>query len=330
MRFGETIARVVRQRALWDVAGVVVSVGLILCASFALFHLLRGVDVAKIGAALGLIPRRSIILAGLLVAASYFMLTFYDVFAVRLLGHTHIPWRSAALTGFLSYTIGHTLGAVVLTAGLVRLRMYRRWGLELLDVGKIAFVTGLTFWLGNAVLLGLGLAYAPETAGMIDRLPSWLNRTLALTALAAIAVYLFWLMPRPRTVGRREWAIALPSASSTLVQIGIGISELGLAALAIYVLIAATAPVDIVSALVAYVLAALLGFVSHAPGGLVVFDAALLLALPQVEKEQLLAAFLIFRCLYYVVPFCLAISIFAVREVWGSAAGRRAVASERS
>jgi len=51
----------------------------------------------------------------------------------------------------------------------------------------------------------------------------------------------------------------------------------------------------------------LLGFASHAPGGLGVFDAAILLALPQVGKEQLLAAVVIFRCLYYLVPFCLAV-----------------------
>ena len=82
-----------------------------------------------------------------------------------------------------------------------------------------------------------------------------------------------------------------------------------------YVLISAYAPVDLVSATVAYMFGALLGFASHAPGNLGVFDAAMLLALPQVEKEQLLAALLIFRCLYFLIPFALALTLFGVREL---------------
>jgi uncharacterized membrane protein YbhN (UPF0104 family) len=100
-------------------------------------------------------------------------------------------------------------------------------------------------------------------------------------------------------------------------------ADLGLAALAMYVLISAYAPVDIVSALVAYVLGALLGFASHAPGNLGVFEAAMLLALPQIEKEQLLASLLIFRCLYFLLPFALAIAAFGAREMWAVARQER-------
>jgi glycosyltransferase 2 family protein len=128
--------------------------------------------------------------------------------------------------------------------------------------------------------------------------------------------YLLWLVPRPRAIGRNGWQVPLPNCSLTLIQIGIGLADLGLSALAMYVLISAYAPVDLVSTAVAYVLGALLGFASHAPGSLGVFDAAMLLALPQVEKEQLLAALLIFRCLYFLVPFAVALSAFGVWELW--------------
>jgi uncharacterized membrane protein YbhN (UPF0104 family) len=66
---------------------------------------------------------------------------------------------------------------------------------------------------------------------------------------------------------------------------------------------------------IAFVFSALLGFLSHAPGSLGVFDAAMLVALPQVEKEQLLAALVIFRGLYFIVPFCTAILLFGLREL---------------
>jgi glycosyltransferase 2 family protein len=67
---------------------------------------------------------------------------------------------------------------------------------------------------------------------------------------------------------------------------------------------------------VVFILATLLGFASHAPGSLGVFDAAMLVALPQFGREQLLATLLVFRVLYFVIPFTIAISIMGTRELW--------------
>jgi glycosyltransferase 2 family protein len=65
-----------------------------------------------------------------------------------------------------------------------------------------------------------------------------------------------------------------------------------------------------------FILATLLGFASHAPGSIGVFDAAMLVALPQFGREQLLATLLVFRVLYFVIPFTIAISIMGMRELW--------------
>jgi glycosyltransferase 2 family protein len=316
MPFAPAVARVFRQRLGWDTLGYIIGSGLIVAAGIALFRLLHDVDHAKVADAMRATPPEAIVIAFLLIAASYFTLTFYDWFALRTIGHVHIPYRNAAFVGFLAYTIGHNIGATVFSAGLVRLRMYRAWGLDLIAIAKIAFLTGLTFWLGNAVVLGIGLIYAPEVASGINQLPIWANRGLAVIALAVIAGYLLWLLPRARVLGRDGWQVTLPSSQLTLIQIGIGVADLGLSALAMYVLIAVHAPVDLVSALVAYVLGALLGFASHAPGNLGVFEAAMLLALPQIEKEQLLASLLIFRCLYFLIPFTIAVAAFGMREAW--------------
>jgi len=300
----------------WDTLGVLLSVVIIGAAGVVLYHLLRDVNVGKVLVALRATPVEAILAAGTLVAASYATLTFYDYFALRTIGQRQVPYRIAALTGFTAYTIGHSLGATVLTAGAVRLRIYRSWGLSLLDVAKIAFVTGLTFWLGNAFMLGIGVAYAPDAASAVNLLPAWVNRSLALSALAMIVLYLLWLVPAPRTIGRDGGSVTLPDARLTLVQIGIGVADLTLAALAMTVLILAYAPVDPITVTVIFVIASLLGFASHAPGSLGVFDAAILFGLSHVDKEQVLAALLIFRLLYHVMPFCVAVLILAVRELW--------------
>ena len=57
-----------------------------------------------------------------------------------------------------------------------------------------------------------------------------------------------------------------------------------------------------------------MGFASHSPGGLGVFDAAMLVALWEFDAEELLAGLLIFRLLYYLVPFMLALAVLGIRE----------------
>jgi uncharacterized membrane protein YbhN (UPF0104 family) len=226
-----------------------------------------------------------------------------------------VPYWGAALASFTSYSIGHNVGASVFTGGAVRYRVYSAWGLSAGEVAKICFVAGLTFWLGNATVLGLGIAYAPQAATAIDQLPAWFNRGGALLILAVLAVYVTWVWQRPRVVGREGWCVTLPDGPLTLLQIGIGIIDLCFCALAMYMLVPDEPNIGFVTLAVIFVAATLLGFASHAPGGLGVFDAAMLVALWQFDKEDLLAGLLLFRLLYYIVPFVLSLFILGGREL---------------
>jgi len=293
------------------------AVGLLILAmaGFALYALLRDIDFGKIVAALKAQSLQRIAIAGVFVVAGYVTLTFYDLFALRTIGRHQVPYSVAALASFTSSTIGHSLGAAVVTGGLVRLRIYSVWGLTVVDIAKIAFVTGMTFWLGNALLLGGATAYAPEAASAVDHLPSWINRAVGLAGLGAIACYLIWLTPQPRTIGRSGWRIALPNLRFTLLQIGIGAMDLALVTLAMYVLRPASPAAGFVTVLVVFLTATLLGTVSHAPGGLGVIEATMLVGLAQFQREELLAALLTFRALYFVLPLLLASLSLGLREV---------------
>jgi glycosyltransferase 2 family protein len=314
------VTRAVDAKLGWNRIAFAISLVIIAAASVTLFRLLREVEPDKVMAALTAMPPRTILIAAVLVAAGYVSLTFYDFFALRTIGRRQVPYRIAALASFTSYSIGHNLGATVFTGGVVRLRIYSPWGLGVIDIAKIAFVTGLTFWLGNAFILGLSMAYDPDAASAIDQLPPWLNRTIALAGLAAIVGYLVWLLPVPRRIGSGEWQITLPDAGLTFVQIGIGILDLTIGALAMYVLLPAEPAIDFLSVLVTYVLATLLGFISHAPGSLGVFDAALLLGFAQFDRNELIASLLTFRLLYFILPFFVAVCTLSARELWLSLA----------
>ena len=316
-----------RERQILHKLGVALSVTVIGFALYILYQMLRDIDLDDVLSALSGTETRTIVLAGLCVAAGYFTLTFYDFFALRAIGRTEIPYRIAAFAGFTSYSIGHNVGASVFTGGAVRYRIYSSWNLTAIDVAKVCFLAGLTFWLGNAAVLGIGVAYHPEAASSIDQLPIWLNRLLAVLLLAVLAGYVVWVSSRPRNVGRGNWTVTLPGGSLTLVQILIGIVDLSFCALAMYILMPDEPHVGFVVVAVIFVSATLLGFASHSPGGLGVFDAAMLYGImhfdSQFDKEELLAGMLLFRLLYYIVPFVISVMLLLFREVMLGAKARR-------
>ena len=324
------VARFFQKTIGWNRIGVLLSIAIISVAVVVLFHMLRDTKLEEVVAALKATQPSHIAAAAFFVACGYFTLTFYDWFALRTIGRSEIPYRIAALTGFTSYSIGHNIGATVFTGGAVRYRIYSYYGLDAVEVAKICFIAGLTFWLGNATVLGLGVTYHPQAAGPIDQLPPWLNRTIAIAILVILASYVGWVWSAPREIGQGEWKVHLPSGPSTLVQICIGILDLGSCALAMYMLLPSHPNIGFVTMAVVFVSATLLGFASHAPGGLGVFDAAMLVALWQFDKESVLAGLLLFRTLYYLLPFAIALIILGSREIWLNMSGTRRVVESKA
>ena len=314
---------VLRQKHVLHRLGVAISVTVIGIACYVLYHMLRGINVREVVDAIESTETHQIVLAALFVAAGYFTLTFYDWFAVRAIGRKDITYRVNALAAFTSYSIGHNVGASVFSGGAVRYRIYSAYGLNAIDVAKICFLAGLTFWLGNAAVLGLGITFHPEAAALIDQLPAWLNRVLAVGIILALVAYVVWVSTQPRNVGRGPWTVTLPGGSLTLLQIVIGIFDLGFCALAMYVLVPDEPNLGFVVVAVIFVSATLLGFASHSPGGLGVFDAAMLVGLWQMDREDLLAGMLLFRLLYYIVPFVISVILLTFREVILGARSKR-------
>jgi len=303
------------QRIGWNRIGLALSIAIIAVAAVALYRILRTINPSEVVEALVTTDLRNIMLAAVFVAGGYVTLTFYDLFALRTIARKDVPYWAAALAAFTSYAVGHNVGASVFTGGAVRYRIYSAWGLTAIEVAKICFVAGLTFWLGNATVLGLGILYAPLAATAIDQLPAWLNRGGAVLIVIVLALYVGWVWRRPRVVGREGWCVTLPGGPLTLLQIGIGIVDLGFCALAMYMLMPDEPHISFATLAIIFVTATLLGFASHAPGGIGVFDAAMLIALWQFDREDVLAGLLLFRLIYYILPFALTLLILGVREL---------------
>ena len=313
---------------LRGVGGIIFSVTIVGGAVFALTRALHNVDYNQVFAIIRQTEVGVVGLALILVTASYGSITLYDWLALHTIGRKDVPYRIAALASFTSYPIAHAIGAVALISPIIRYRIYSRSGIGVMGVAKICFLTGLTFWLGNMTALGFSLFYEPVAIGVVDHLTPGINRLLALTLLLGVAAFLIWCWRHPRSLGKNKWLVRLPSGPLVLLQILVGLLDLTAAALAIYVLIPSGFDIGLFRLMVVFIAATLLGFASHAPAGLGVFDATILIGLGSVDREQMLATLLMFRFLYHFVPMLVALALFGAVEGWRSLA--RAKVPERT
>ncbi|WP_176592108.1 bifunctional lysylphosphatidylglycerol flippase/synthetase MprF [Sphingobium sp. EM0848] len=249
-----------------------------------------------------------------LTAASYVALTFYDYVALRIVGRP-LPWRTAALASFCSYTLSHNLGLSLLTGGSARYRIYTAAGLEGGDIARIIASAGLSFWGGVFVLAGLLMAVHPADitlmgvtfAPVLQRLAGGAILLAALVGLIAAGKE----GSAPRIFG---WMLALPTRGQALAQIGVACIDLAAASAALFILVPGIAPALYPTLFLAYALAIIVTLVSHVPGGLGIFEAVIVATLPDVDRPSLLAALIAYRLIYYLIPLMLGVIAIALHE----------------
>ncbi|MCI4677608.1 lysylphosphatidylglycerol synthase domain-containing protein [Rhodoblastus acidophilus] len=307
------VAKAERRRKLVSRVGAAASVILVGLAVFVLSRVLAHLDMAQLRAAFAATSARQIALGLLFTASSYLMLTGYDAIALRQL-KLRVPYRTTALASFTSYAVSFTLGFPIFTGGTVRYWIYSRAGVRPGKIASLTVVAGVTFWLGMAVVIALGLIVEARPVSNIDHLAVEFNRLIGFGVLLAIGVYLYWVSARPRRARWQGLSLELPGLGLSLGQIALGVMDLCSAAAALYVLLPTREGLDFFTFAAVYVFACLLGIASHAPGGIGVFEATMLKVLPSPSQEALLASLLMFRVLYYVIPFVLALALLGANE----------------
>jgi phosphatidylglycerol lysyltransferase len=102
----------------------------------------------------------------------------------------------------------------------------------------------------------------------------------------------------------------------TIGQIVVAAVDLCLAAACLYVLLPAPQAVSYQAFLAVYVLSVVAVMVANVPGGLGVLESVVILALPQIPVDQLLASLLAYRVIYYLGPLIIATLLLAGHEAW--------------
>ncbi len=290
-----------------------IGIAVMVAAVWVLVRILRNVKLDSVYAGLSAMHFLSVLAAIALVAASYICLIGYDFVSLHHLGK-RLSLAAVAVGGFVSFALANTLGFVLLTAGSVRYRVYGPAGVTAADVAVITIMSGLTFVLSAVLIMGVSLLLAPQFASIVNNLPSWINFTLGLVIVAALGGYIGWVSSGRKAMQWSGYEISLPGPVSTIAQLASGVGDMVCASGALYLLLPSDPGTGFPIFVGLFAVAITLGLLSHVPGGVGVFESIMLLAVPNIGLEKMLASLLVFRVLYYLLPMLVAIILYGWYE----------------
>ncbi|WP_342378732.1 hypothetical protein NVS55_04985 [Myxococcus stipitatus] len=281
-------------------------------------HELRELSAAAMMRALTSIPRERIAWAVVCAASNYLALTLYDVLALRHLGR-RLPYRQVGFASFVGYAFGHNIGMSFLTGGGVRYRLYSSRGLSAWDVARVGTFNALTFWSGLLAVAGVALVVDAGRGAMSAlSLRPGVARGLGFGMLGVLGAYLVACARVRRTlkVPRLGVELSLPTLRLAVAQVAVSCMDWTLGAMVLWVLLPQGAGIQPASMVALFAVAQLLGIASQVPGGLGVFDSVILAALtPEVSGAVVLGTLVVYRVVYYLLPFAVASLMLAGHEL---------------
>ncbi|SOC14123.1 phosphatidylglycerol lysyltransferase [Rhodobacter sp. JA431] len=280
---------------------------------WALQHLLKEVSADEIIAQINATPNHIFAIALGATALGYTALIGYDFWALKYL-EKKLPLRVVALGGFLGYAFGNTIGISVLSGGAVRYRIYSAFGLNAFEVAALASYIAIAMGTGLSLVGVFALALHPAALTGLLPLSEEMVRLLALSGGLATVALLFGLGISGKVLRLGKYEISMPRPHILTGQMVVALFDSTMAALTLYVLLPQGAP-DFVTFLAIYATATMVGVMSHVPGGVGVFETVVMAAMPAgTAVGDVAAALLMFRLIYYLIPFALAFVIVSLNE----------------
>jgi glycosyltransferase 2 family protein len=269
----------------------------------------RSVDWHSVGKAVSDYPLGVLLLAQALAALSYLLYGGYDLAARRYTGH-RLSTRRVFGIAFVSYAFNMNFGALIGSAGF-RYRLYSRSGVRTGAIARIIVFSIVTNWLGYVVMAGSALALAVVPLPGALKIDASLLRGIGLAMLLAACAYLSaCARKRPLTLTLRGHAFGLPRPSLALSQLVLSSANWLTIAAVVFVLLRQEVAYPAVLGVV--LVGAIIAAIAHIPAGLGALEATFIALLgEQLPQSQLLAALLVYRAVYYLVPLLLAILVYS-------------------
>lgn len=288
--------------------------------AYAFYHLLAPVDIHAVTAQIRSTPWQVIATALASTFAGYLCLAAYDWSALKHIGKP-LPLPVVISGGFLAYAFGNTIGLAAVSGGAVRWRLYSGLGLDGYDIAAVSTFTAIAYGVA-ATLVGLGaLAVHPIALASVLPLQPTHVRLLAIAASLAILGPLLLASVTRRRLKIGRFALQAPAPALLASQLLISLGDITFSALTLYLLLPAGGPAFLTFVAI-FAAATMAGVLSHVPGGVGVFETIIIAALPaSVGIDKIAAALLLYRLIYFLVPFALALILMAAFESWRALGG---------
>lgn len=279
------------------------------------------VIAGAIGQKLVDIPPSGYLLAALSTLFAYWALAWYDRIALIHLNRSKgISWLYVAVCSFVTYALGHNIGASVFSGGLVRYRAYSAKGLTAGEVAVLVALCSFTFAFGTILLTGIVFVLKPEVLAPLAQLGSAFDIGPIVTRLIGFLMLGFciaytigsWLHLKPLTF--RSFEIVYPRMPIVARQYIAAPLELIGAAGIIYFALPAEGHPGFMLVLGAFLISFSAGLLSQVPGGVGVMEAVFLAVMPGIPATAVFAALLIWRLFYLLIPLALSIPIIIAFE----------------
>lgn len=300
------------RKYIWPVVGIAA----VAFSVWLLYHELRGLSLDELWDSLIEISGRDWLLAIAATLVAYAALAAYDHLALLHLKR-RVSWLYITMASFTTYALSHNVGASVFSGSVVRYRAYTAKGLSGAEVGVLVAFCSFTFILGTVMLTGLVLILEPSLTDRFDEsLPLAASTATGIALLVLVGLYVAGsaLKLRPLKIGPVE--ISYPRLPIVLRQLVIAPVELIGAAAIIYFALPEAGNPGYLVVLGIFLISFSAALLSHAPGGIGVLELVFILGLSEMEPVDVLAALLIFRLLYLIVPFIMALFVVLGFERW--------------
>jgi glycosyltransferase 2 family protein len=308
------------QRPWWPAARRTVSALFFALVLWLIVRHARTVAWSEVGASIADYPAATLAGAALLAFMSHALYATFDLLSRRYAGH-ELPTRRVLATTFISYAFNLNFGALV--GGLAfRIRLYTRQGLDAATISRVYGFSMLTNWLGYFALAGGVCLLQPIPVPEAWSLGSGALRVVGGVLLALALGYVgLCFFSRRRTLTLRSHELHLPSGRMALLQLAMSTANWALIGATVYLLL--SPHVAYPAALAALLAAAVAGVATHVPAGLGVLEAVFIALLsPPVAQSPLLAALLVYRAVYYLLPLALAALLYLGFELKLKASSR--------
>ncbi len=297
--------------------------GLILLTAiiFGLHHELHRVSMASVMTALSVTPRYEIYRALGLLALGCLFMAFYDLPGILFAKKSiHFPWigfRHVWFASFCAYSLSHVLGAPTFSGTAIRVRLYAQWGVPAAGIARVVALTGATFPLGTAALIGGILLFHPLEMPLFGQSFSALAlRGIGATLWAIIALYILLANgKKPLKLFGHE--IFRPGLALAIGQVLLSCADTANACAILFIILPGGTGLSYSHLLAIYLAGFAGGMFSGLPGGVGVLDTVLLLGLSvYMPPASAIGAILLYRVLYYLIPAAIGTLCFAVHEIW--------------